>query len=238
MREVHFVSLILRYNMSKFKKIILCFILIIISLDSTLAQDKNYGKWFVYFGNQKINSKWLLQSDMQYRLNQIPGQKSQLLLRAGIGYNLTESNNNILLGLAYVQSNLEEGDEAKPTINEKRIYQQYLHKQKRNNLFITHRLRLEERFLLNDFSLRSRYFLSVQKPLNGYLLDKRSIYASGFNELFFDISNQKLDRNRFFTGIGYALTNDIRLETGYLFQSQKNITRGQFQLIVYNNLSF
>jgi putative cell wall-binding protein len=103
--------------MSKFKKIILCLILIISSLDSALAQDENYGKWIVYFGNQKINSKWLLQSDIQYRLNQIPGQKSQLLLRAGLGYNLTESNNNILLGLAYVQSNLEEGDEAKPTIN-------------------------------------------------------------------------------------------------------------------------
>jgi len=91
---------------------------------------------------------------------------------------------------------------------------------------------------LNDFSLRSRYFLSIQKPLNGKSLDKRSIYASGFNELFIDISNQKLDRNRFFTGIGYGLTNNIRLETGYLIQSQKNIARGQFQFIVYNNLSF
>ena len=70
------------------------------------------------------------------------------------------------------------------------------------------------------------------------MLDRRSIYASGFNELFIDISNQKLDRNRFFTGIGYGLTNDIRLETGYLIQSQKNITRGQLQFIVYNNLSF
>ena len=170
--------------MSKFKKIILCLILIISSLDSTLAQDKNYGKWFVYFGNQKINSKWLLQSDIQYRLNQIPGQKSQLLLRSGLGYNLTESNNNILLGLAYVQSNWEEGDESITTTHEKRIYQQYLYKQKRNNLFLTHRVRLEERFIANDFALRSRYFLAVQKPLNGKLLNRRSLYVSGFNELF------------------------------------------------------
>lgn len=124
------------------------------------------------------------------------------------------------------------------TTHEKRIYQQYLYKQKRNNLFLTHRVRLEERFIANDFALRTRYFLSVQKPLNGKLLNRRSLYASGFNELFIDISNQKFDRNRFFTGIGYGVTNDIRLETGYLIQSQKNSTRGQFQLIVYNNLSF
>jgi len=224
--------------MPQIKKYILCLLLIISSLDTVLAQDKNYGNWFVYFGNQKIRSKWLLQSDMQYRLNQIPNQNSQLLLRAGIGYNLTESNNNILLGLAYVQSNWEEGDETITTTHEKRIYQQYLYKQKRNNLFLTHRVRLEERFIANDFSLRSRYFLAVQKPLNGKLLNRRSLYVSGFNELFIDISNQKFDRNRFFTGIGYGVTNDIRLETGYLIQSQKNSTRGQFQLIVYNNLSF
>jgi hypothetical protein len=224
--------------MFSFKKYILCLLLIISSLDAVLAQDKNYGNWFVYFGNQKINNKWLLQSDVQYRLNQIPDQKSQLLLRAGIGYNLTEANNNILLGLAFVESNREEVDEIVSTSNEKRIYQQYLYRQKRNNWFLTHRVRLEERFIANDFALRSRYFLAVQKPLNGKLLNKRSLYASGFNELFIDISNQKFDRNRLFAGMGYGVTNDIRLETGYLIQSQKNSTRGQFQFIVYNNLSF
>ena len=175
---------------------------------------------------------------MQYRLNQIPNQKSQLLLRAGLGYNLTESNNNILLGLAYVESNRDEGDETITTTHEKRIYQQYLCKQKVNNVFITHRVRLEERFIADDFGLRSRYFLSVQKPLNGKLLNRRSVYASCFNELFLDVKNQKFDRNRFYTGIGFGVSDDIRLETGYLIQAQKNNTRGQFQLIVYNNLSF
>lgn len=220
------------------KKYIFCLLLLISALDKVLAQDENYGKWFVYFGNQKINNKWLLQSDLQFRLHQIPDQKSQLLLRAGIGYNLTEANNNILLGIAYVKSNWEEGDEAKLATNEKRIYQQYLYKQKRNNLFITHRVRMEERFLNDDFGLRSRYFITLQKPLNGKLLNRRSIYASCFNELFIDIKNQKFDRNRFYTGIGFGVSDDIRLETGYLIQAQKNSTRGQFQLIVYNNLSF
>jgi len=224
--------------MPQIKKYILCLLLIISSLDTVLAQDKNYGKWLVYFGNQKINNKWLLQSDLQYRINQIPNQKSQLLLRAGIGYNLTESNNNILLGLAYVQSNWEEGDETRSATYEKRVYQQYLFKQKLNNLLITHRARMEERFIADDFGLRSRYFISLQKPLNGKLLNRRSVYASCFNELFLDIKNQKFDRNRLYAGIGYGVTNDIRLETGYLIQAQKNSTRGQFQLIVYNNLSF
>ena len=221
-----------------YKKITFCLLFIIGTLDTILAQQDNYGKWLVYFGNQKINKNWVLQSDFQFRLNQIPSQKSQLLLRAGMGYNLTEGNNNILLGLAYIESTLQEGDVTKATTNEKRVYQQYLYKQKRSNLFITHRVRMEERFLTDDFGLRSRYFLSLQKPLNGKLLNRRSIYASCFNELFIDIKNKKFDRNRFYTGIGFGVSDDIRLETGYLIQAQKNSTRGQFQLIVYNNLSF
>jgi len=220
------------------KKYVFCLLFIICSIPTVWAQEEDFGKWLVYFGNQKINNKWLLQSDVQYRLNQTPEQKSQLLLRAGLGYNLTEANNNILLGIAYIESNLLEGDVTMPSTNEKRIYQQYLYKQKRNNLFITHRVRMEERFLADDFGLRSRYFLSLQKPLNGKLLNRRSIYASCFNEFFLDIKNQKFDRNRLYAGIGFGVSNDIRLETGYLIQAQKNSTRGQFQLIVYNNLSF
>jgi len=220
------------------KKYVFCLLFLICSIPTVWAQEEDFGKWLVYFGNQKINNKWLLQSDVQYRLNQTPEQKSQLLLRAGLGYNLTEANNNILLGIAYIESNLLEGDVTMPSTNEKRIYQQYLYKQKRNNLFITHRVRMEERFLADDFGLRSRYFLSLQKPLNGKLLNRRSIYASCFNELFLDIKNQKFDRNRLYAGIGFGVSNDIRLETGYLIQAQKNNTKGQFQLIVYNNLSF
>ena len=220
------------------KKYVFCLLFLICSIPALWAQEEDFGKWLVYFGNQKINNKWLLQSDVQYRLNQTPEQKSQLLLRAGLGYNLTEANNNILLGIAYIESNLLEGDVTMPSTNEKRIYQQYLYKQKRNNLFITHRVRMEERFLADDFGLRSRYFLSLQKPLNGKLLNRRSIYASCFNELFLDIKNQKFDRNRLYAGIGFGVSNDIRLETGYLIQAQKNNTRGQFQLIVYNNSSF
>ena len=34
------------------------------------------------------------------------------------------------------------------------------------------------------------------------------------------------------------INKDIRIETGYLIQSQKNSTRGQLQLVLYNNLSF
>lgn len=211
---------------------------LLISSGVLYGQSQSDGIWFVYFGNQKINKKWNIQSDVQYRLRQVPEQKNQIIARGGIGCNLTPGNHNVLLGVAYVQTNFQDELVNKPSVEEKRIYQQYLYKQNFKNLYTTHRFRLEERFLPNDFGCRTRYFLSAQRPLNGKNLNKSSIYGSFFNELFLDVKNKKFDRNRLYAGVGYAIDNDIRIETGYLLQTQTNSTRGQLQLVLYNNLSF
>jgi hypothetical protein len=54
--------------------------------------------------------------------------------------------------------------------------------------------------------------------------------------LFVDIKEAKFDRNRLYAGLGIGINESIRVETGYMIQAQKNITRGQLQLILYNNL--
>jgi len=202
------------------------------------GQSQSEGTWFVYFGNQKINDKWNLQSDIQYRLKQVPDQKSQIIVRGGLGYNLTPGNHNLLLGVAYVQTNFEEDVFAKPSVEEKRIYQQYLFKQNFKNIYTTHRFRLEERFLPNEFGCRTRYFIAAQRPLNGKGLNKNALYGSFFNELFVDIKNTKFDRNRLYAGIGYAIDKAIRVETGYLLQTQMKSSIGQLQFVLYNNLAF
>jgi len=57
-----------------------------------------------------------------------------------------------------------------------------------------------------------------------------------YNEFFVDIKGAQFDRNRFYTGLGIGITESLRIETGYMIQAQKNITRGQIQLILFNNL--
>lgn len=217
------------------RSILLC--LLIISCFVVFSQDNAKGTWLVYFGNQKINDRWNLQSDFQYRLKQVPEQDRQIILRAGLGYNITPTNHNILLGAAYVNTQFDDEIVVKPSVKEKRVYQQYLYKNKVNDYFITHRVRLEERFFPSEVGLRSRYFLALQKSLNRKSLNRNSVYASVFNEYFVDLKNSTFDRNRFYAGIGYAINKDIRIETGYMIQAQKNISRGQFQLVVYNNLA-
>ena len=213
--------------------IIFCFICII--QHTVNAQSNNLGNWIIYFGNQKINDKWNIQSDFQYRDYRLLGQRNQFLARAGLGYNLKPQNHNLLIGYAYVATDTyDENDLNRSTKIENRIYQQYLFKNKVGSNFLTHRFRLEERFFPNAFGLRARYFISFQKSFG----EENKNYFSTYNEFFYDIKDPKFDRNRFYGGIGKAINKSIRLETGYMVQIQKNITRGQLQLILFNNLPF
>ncbi len=207
--------------------------------NSVIGQSNNVGTWFVYFGNQKINDKWNIQSDFQYRDYRFLGQRNQFLARAGLGYNLKPQNNNLLLGYAYIATDAyDEFDNNTSTKIEHRIYQQYLYKNKVGSNSLTHRFRLEERFFPNEFGLRARYFISLQKPLGSKTIAKGNTYLSAYNELFVDIKDPKFDRNRLYGGLGYGITESLRIETGYMIQAQKNITRGQLQLIIVNNLPF
>jgi len=206
---------------------------------SVSGQSNNVGNWLVHFGNQKINDKWNIQSDFQYRDYRFFGQRNQLLARAGLGYNLKENNHNILLGYAYIATDAyDELDISKGTKLENRVYQQYLYKNNIGSNSFTHRFRLEERFFPNEFALRARYFISVQRPLWSKNIAKGNTYLSAFNELFVDIKDPKFDRNRLYAGLGIGINESMRVETGYMIQAQKNITRGQLQLILTNNLPF
>jgi hypothetical protein len=225
--------------MFKLKLYIACFVFSFLIFKSLNAQTNEVGNWLVYFGNQKINNKWNVQSDFQYRNHQVLNQRNQFLARAGVGYNLTADNHNLLLGFAYIATDSYDAiNTFKETKQESRIYQQYLYKHRVNDMYVNHRIRLEERILPNEFGLRGRYFISMQKPFKGKDITRNSSYFSAYNELFIDIKNAQFDRNRLYVGLGYGITEHIRLETGYMIQAQKNINRGQLQFILINNLPF
>lgn len=204
---------------------------------TAFCQTNEVGTWFVYFGNQKLNHKWNIQSDFQYRDYRFIGQRNQFLARGGLGYNLKPQNHNLLLGYAYIATDAyDEFDINTSTKIENRIYQQYLFKNKFGSNSLTHRFRLEERFFSKDFGLRARYFIALQKPLWNKNSTRNITYFSAYNELFVNINKTQFDRNRLYAGIGFGKNESIRVETGYMLQTQKNITRGQLQLIIHNNL--
>ena len=207
--------------------------------NNLFAQKSAVGNWVIYFGNQKINNKWNWWNEVQYRNYNFVGDLQQVLLRTGVGYNLTENNNNVLLGYAFIHSqNYVANTGDKISTNEHRIYQQFTTRQNFGRVFLQHRYRIEERFLPDDFKMRFRYFLSANVPINNKKMDKNTFYASAYNEIFINGKSPTFDRNRIYGGLGFVINKNLRVETGYMSQISEKTNRGQFQIILFNNLPF
>jgi hypothetical protein len=217
-------------------------IVIIISIcffNLTFSQKSDTGNWFIYYGNQAINKKFNWHNEIQYRNYDFIGDTNQLLLRTGLGYNLTENNNNILLGYGFIntQKYIPNSD-LKTAINEHRIYQQFITRQNFGRIFIQHRYRMEERFLPNYFQLRFRYFLSLNIPINKKTMDKGALYLSAYNEIFINYDKPIFDRNRLYVALGFVIDKNFKVETGFMAQTLENSNRNQFQIVFFNNLPF
>ena len=213
------------------------FILFCLITMSSLSQSSDLGNWLIYFGDKKLSKKFNWHHEAQYRSYNAIDDIEQLLLRTGIGYNLTENNNNILLGYGFISSdNYIGATEKKETINEHRIYQQFITKQNFGRLSFQHRYRFEQRFIEENFRMRFRYFLSTNMALNNKKMVNNTLYFSAYNEIFINSETNLFDRNRLYGGLGYKLNNNLRFEVGYMNQFLNNRNRDQLNLIIFLNL--
>ena len=200
------------------------------------AQSSDFGNWLIYIGSKKVNSKWNIHNEVQYRNYDAVGDLEQLLLRTGVGYNLSENNHNLLLGYGYILSqNYVADTQEKIDVNEHRIFQQFTSKQKIGKVSLSHRYRFEQRFVEADFKLRLRYFLAFKVPLIKSEAVPAKLYVSAYNEVFLNTESSVFDRNRVYGGLGYQLHKNVRIEAGYMSQLFENSSRDQFNLITFVN---
>ena len=212
-------------------------ILLTLSNNFSYSQESNLGNWMIYLGNKKIDNKWNWHHEVQYRNYNAIGYLEQLLLRTGVGLNLSENNNNLLLGYAYIHSqNYLENNESKENINEHRLFQQLITRQSFTRVKIQHRYRFEQRWIEDsDIRLRFRYFLSLNIPINNVDIIDNTWYGSLYNEIFINGDNVLFDRNRVFVGVGYHLNRYARFELGYMNQILNNDSRDQVNIITFLN---
>lgn len=213
---------------------IICIVIFSSMTLTVSAQSSDLGNWMMYFGNKKINQNINWHSEVQYRNYNAIGDLEQLLLRTGVGYDLTDNNNNILLGYGYILSqNYIPASDDKVDVEEHRIFQQFITKQNINNrVMLQHRYRFEQRFIEDDFRLRFRYFLGINIPI----VESKNLYISAYNEIFLNSTGNVFDRNRLYGGMGYKLNDKFRFELGYMNQFLNNGNRDQLNIITFVNL--
>lgn len=201
-----------------------------------IAQDSNLGNWLIYIGSKKVNDRWNIHHEVQYRNYNAIGDLEQLLLRTGVGYNLTPGNNNFLLGYGFIRSENYVGLDEKEGVDEHRIFQQFITKQKIGKFKVQHRYRFEQRFVAENFKMRYRYFLAVNYPLTTPTEEKtQEWYLSAYNEIFLNSKENVFDRNRLYGGVGCRINKGLRLELGYMNQFFSGAGRDQINLIAFVN---
>lgn len=203
--------------------------------DHAHAQPGEPGNWYQYFGINPVSARWLVHNEVQYRSFNLAGDLEQLLLRAGAGYNLTESNHNVLLGYAYLYNETYRSLE-KVASDENRFFAQYIVKHPAGRISVGHRCRLEYRLREETEAWRARYMVWIQLPLNKPVLEKGCIFFMASNELFVNTTGTGFDRNRLYGALGYALNHRLTVEIGMMRQSLASSARDQFQVAVFNRL--
>jgi hypothetical protein len=218
---------------------LLLLLLLCLSLGA-IAQPAANGNWFIYFGNAPINKKWNIHHEVQYRNWNFAGDMEQLLLRTGLGYNLSENNNNLLLGYAFIQSKNYIGEtDQKRTRDEHRPFQQFITRQSFGRFTVMHRYRLEQQIWSNDFNLRFRYFVFVNMALtNKTMSTPNTLYLSAYNEVFLNWDSPVFNRNRLYGAVGWVFNKNLRMEFGFMSQMQEVKSREQFQVVIFNTIPF
>ena len=192
-----------KYNLS------LLVITLMLGLPSSFnAQNSDFGNWLIYIGNKQLNTKWNIHNEVQYRNYNAIGDLEQLLLRTGLGFSFNEGKNNLLLGYGYILSENYTGiTDEKISINEHRIFQQFISKQSIGSVKLNHRYRFEQRFVEKDFKMRFRYFLSLNVPFKA----SGRYYFSAYNEIFLNTESAVFDRNRLYGGIGFQMNKNLKI---------------------------
>ncbi len=222
-------------NTMKINKLL---VILLVSLPfSAFSQESDLGNWLLYFGNKNIGTKLNWHHEVQYRNYNAIGDLEQLLLRTGVGYNLSEKNNNLLLGYGFIRSeNYLDASVDKQIVNEHRIYQQFINKHKVSRVYLQHRFRFEQRFIEDVFKMRFRYFLAFNIPITNPTMEAKTLYFSAYNEIFLNTEGDIFDRNRLYGGLGYKVNKTVRFELGYMNQFFSEGGRDQLNMVVFVNL--
>lgn len=223
-------------------------LLIILAIPfKSLAQTTNqHSGWGALFFSQKLSDKVGIHFDFQMRSADDLKYLRNTLIRPGVTY-FIDKTKNATLGHALILTNQEPGSSLN-NLSEHRIWEQFIYNQRLGKIPLTHRFRLEQRFIETNaddiFSNRLRYFVRSVIPLKKQE-DKfnSGLFAALQNEIFLNLQNKDklnghiFDQNRFYLAIGYRINPKIDLEAGYLNQTTKgsanNTTNNVAQLAFY-----
>ncbi len=234
-----------------------------LSAQNRISNHNNIG-WYAYNGTFKLDSKFSIHTEYQWRRNDYITSWQQSLLRLGINY---QANPNLQLRLGYAWAETFPYGEIPlngmgKDFTEHRIYEMATVTDKIGKIDLLHRFMLEQRWVGRysnanltsedqyPFMNRARYMIRLQMPLKGTTIADKTPYAAVYDEVMIgfgkNVGENIFDQNRIGVLVGYKFNNLVRIEGGYLNQivqlgrevEGKNVFQYNNGFIVSANFNF
>jgi hypothetical protein len=204
---------------------------------NTRINDDNQIGWWAFFSTLKLNDRWGIHAEYQWRRENFVADWQQSLLRVGLNYQASKRL-QLRLGYAWIET-FQYGDfpinAMGRDFTEHRAFQMATLTDKLGRLDLSHRFMLEQRWIgrytnpekeREDeyfFVNRLRYMLRLQCPLQGATLEDKEFYAAAYNEVFVgfgkNVNENVFDQNRIGLLVGYRLNKTLRVEGGFFHQT-------------------
>ncbi len=198
--------------------------------------------WNSYFNTLQLSSKWSVTSDISERFFLDNGNQFQFFLRSMANVNLGQ-NWTAGAGFAYIKSRtFDPASTSTLGVPELRPYQELSYRQKLDKITLSHRYRIEERYLrkiasdkLTDgynFNFRFRYQLALDYNLYKSKDNTRSLNFRAADEIMINagknIVNNMFDQNRVTVGFNYQPIKNLNLQLDYMYTFQQRSSGNQF----------
>lgn len=224
MKRIIFISLISLFTITS-------------NAQNTRISDRNTIGWMAYTGTIKLNEKWGLHTELQFRRDHLITDPQQNLFRTGINYTL-DNKLSLRAGYALAETFNYGGiplNNLSKQFTEHRIYQMATLSDKSGIFEISHRFTLEQRWIgrytsasltkEDDFVFlnRMRYMFRANIPLKGKTITDKTPYLSVYDEILIgfgkNVNENVFDQNRLAVLLGYRFSPKVRLEGGFLNQT-------------------
>jgi hypothetical protein len=233
-------------------------ILLLFTVASTTHAQTQFTGWVASFNTVKLNKKFSIHFDGQFRSSDQLQHMQTLLLRPGLNYHI-KKNIIATAGYGYIH-NRRIVSGVSGYAPEHRIFEQLIVNHKLAYTTLSHRFRLEQRFIGksiprgndlhnqgNTYANRFRYFFRTLLPIAIAGEFRKGPFFALQNEVFMNIGDKSavngefFDQNRAYGALGYRFSTRFDAEVGYLNQyingRNNDFTNNHIvQLAVYTRL--
>jgi hypothetical protein len=208
----------------------------------SIAQTENsLGNWNTLNLKARISHRFSLMGESQVSSRNYNLKYNYFEVKAGISCDISRKL-NVLFGSGIYNTYQTGGLFELPAVQkELRTWLELNFKQLYKRLIFEHRVRIEQRFIPENYKNRFRYRFGITLPVNKLKLVGGCLYIVVNDELWRPQYGPFLEKNRFFAGAGYKLNENTTFQAGCMsdtnYTSESHTLKNYLQLVLMYDFS-